>query len=90
MNTFNKEFDNYISERINDNLARLKEEEAYKKIYTSYAAKLDSLKSELNNTQKNMLDNILSYHSMLSNYEINIGYSVGLVDGIELKNRTNI
>ena len=79
MYNFTKEFNNFIKERIENNVSKLKENIEYMNKLKEFEEKL---KSSLNKEQKEKIDYILSLHTCLSDYEITESYILGFKDSI--------
>ena len=83
MDNFTKEFNNFISERIEHNISKLKKNIEYMQKYEEFEKKLNQLKKRLNKKQIEEIDYILSLHNFLSDYEITESYILGFKDSIK-------
>ena len=77
MYNFTKELNNFISERIEHNVYKLRKNIKYMQKYEEFEKKLNQFKKKLNKKQIEEIDYILSLHNFLSDYELTESYILG-------------
>ena len=83
MYNFTKELNNFISERIEHNVYKLRKNIKYMQKYEEFEKKLNQFKKKLNKKQIEEIDYILSLHNFLSDYELTESYILGFKDSIK-------
>ena len=90
MKKFNEDFNNYIDNRVINNISKINKDNSYYKTYNNYHNDLKFLKEKLEKKENEILENIISLNNFMQATELNLAYKIGFADVIKFQNEIEI
>lgn len=90
MKKFNEDFNNYIDNRVINNISKITKDNSYYKTYNNYHNDLKFLKEKLGKKENEILENIISLNNFMQATELNLAYKIGFADVIKFQNEIEI